>query len=261
MEIIIPDETTAIAELAADAVCALIDRKPDAVIGLATGSSPLPLYAELIRRYKAGEVSFSRATAFTLDEYVGLPKDHPEAYANVIRNEFTDHVDFADGAVHYLDGLAPDLAAQCVTYEEEIARAGGVDLQILGIGTSGHIAFNEPSSSFASRTRVKSLMPQTRQDNARFFDGDLDQVPVYCLTQGLGTIMEARHVVLIAYGQGKADAVRRLVEGPVSSMCPASILQHHPHVSILVDGEAGGELEHRDYYRSAWKNKPQWQGL
>ena len=261
MEVIVPKDSTQIAPIAADAICELLERKPDAVLGLATGSSPLPLYAELIRRYKAGEVSFARAQAFTLDEYVGLPSDHPQAYSNVIRTEFTAHVDFADDAVHSPDGLASDLRQSCAGYEAKIAEAGGVDLQILGVGTDGHIAFNEPGSSLASRTRIKTLTPQTRLDNARFFDGDLDQVPQHCLTQGLGTIMEARHVVLFASGEGKAEAAWNLVEGPVSAMWPATILQHHPHATVLLDEGAASKLENLDYYRDTYETKPEWQGI
>lgn len=261
MEVIVPKETAEIARIGADAICDLLAKKPNAVLGLATGSSPLPLYAELIRRYKAGEVSFAQATAFTLDEYVGLPLEHPQAYANVIRTEFTAHVDFADDAVHSPDGLAGDIPASCAAYEEKIVEAGGVDLQILGVGTDGHIAFNEPSSSLASRTRIKTLTPQTRSDNARFFDGDLEQVPVHCITQGLGTIMEARHVMLFATGEGKAKAVWNLVEGPVSAMWPATILQHHPHATVLVDEAAAGELVNLDYYRHSYSSKPHWQGV
>lgn len=261
MEVIIPEDPAQIAQIGADAICQLLDEKPDAVIGLATGSTPLPLYAELIRRYKAGEVSFARATAFTLDEYVGLPSDHPQAYANVIRTEFAAHVDFADDAVHSPDGLSNDIPASCAEYEAKIVRAGGVDLQILGLGTDGHIAFNEPASSLSSRTRIKTLTPQTRIDNARFFDGDLDQVPDHCITQGLGTVMEARHLMLLATGEGKAQAVWNLVEGPVSAMWPATILQHHPHATVLLDESAASRLVNTDYYRHSYVSKPSWQGL
>lgn len=261
MEIIVPEDSADLAQIGADAICDLLERKPDAVIGLATGSSPLPLYAELIRRYNAGEVSFAQATAFTLDEYIGLPSEHPQAYANVIRTEFTAHVDFADGAVHSPDGLALDVPAACAAYEEKIAAHGGVDIQILGVGTDGHVAFNEPGSSFASRTRMKTLTPQTRSDNARFFDGDLEQVPVHCITQGLGTIMEARHLLLFATGDGKAEAVWNLVEGPVAAMWPATILQHHPHATVLVDETAAQRLANLDYYRYTFATKPEWQGI
>lgn len=261
MEIVIAPDATAIGELAADAVTALLDRKTDAVLGLATGSSPLPTYDSLATRHGTGRISFATARAFTLDEYVGLEASHPERYANVIHRDFTSRVDFAPGAVHGPDGLAADIPTACEDYEDAIRAAGGVDLQILGIGTDGHIGFNEPGSSLASRTRIKTLTRQTRIDNARFFDDDLDRVPTQCLTQGLGTIMEARHIVLIATGQGKAEAVHQLAEGAVSALWPATILQHHPHVSVLVDGTAAGRLQLADYYRQTWAAKPQWQGL
>ncbi|MEY8566831.1 glucosamine-6-phosphate deaminase [Corynebacteriaceae bacterium 7-707] len=261
MEIIILSDADAAGELAGDAVAALLDRKPDAVLGLATGSSPLPIYDNLAARHAAGEVSFAEARAFTLDEYVGLDAAHPERYANVIHREFTSRVDFRPGAVQGPDGLATDIPAACQGYEDAIRAAGGVDLQILGIGTDGHIAFNEPGSSLASRTRIKTLTRQTRIDNARFFDDDLDQVPTQCLTQGLGTIMEARHIVLVATGQNKAEAVHQLAEGGVSALWPATVLQHHPHVSVLVDEAAAGRLQLANYYRQTYAAKPVWQGL
>ena len=235
--------------------------KPAAVLGLATGSSPLAIYDELVARYEAGRLSFGRARGFTLDEYVGLPADHPERYRTVIDTVFVSRVDFAPGAVQGPDGLATDIPAACAQYEDAIAEAGGVDLQILGIGTDGHIGFNEPGSSLASRTRIKTLTRQTRIDNARFFDDDIEQVPTHCLTQGLGTIMAARHVILVATGRSKAEAVHHLVEGSVSAMWPASILQHHPHVTVLLDGAAARRLQLADYYRETYRSKPDWQGI
>lgn len=261
METIILDDAAATGRVAADAIVALLQRKPNAVLGLATGSSPVAIYDELARRYAAGEVSFSAARAFTLDEYVGLPADHPQRYRNVIEADFVSKVDFAPGAVQGPDGLTADIPSACAAYEAAIANAGGIDLQILGIGTDGHIAFNEPGSSLASRTRIKTLTPQTRRDNARFFGGDLDAVPNHCLTQGLATIMQARHIVLVATGQGKAHAVHQMVEGSVSAMWPATILQHHPHVSVLLDDAAARRLQLAPYYRETWAAKPDWQGL
>jgi glucosamine-6-phosphate deaminase len=196
-----------------------------------------------------------------LDEYVGLPADHPERYRNVINKEFVSRVDFAPGAVEGPDGLAADLPAACAAYEASIADAGGVDLQILGIGTDGHIAFNEPGSSLASRTRIKTLTKQTREDNARFFGGSVEDVPRHCLTQGLATIMSARHLVLLASGRAKAEAVHQLVEGPISAMWPATIMQLHPHATVLVDDAAASRLQLADYYRQTYADKPDWQGL
>lgn len=261
MEVIIVEDPAAIGVIAADAVESLLARKPDAVLGLATGSSPLTIYDELAARYAAGAISFGRARGFTLDEYVGLPADHPERYRTVIDTVFVSRVDFAPGAVEGPDGLAADIPAACAQYEKAIVDAGGVDLQILGIGTDGHIGFNEPGSSLASRTRIKTLTRQTRIDNARFFDGDIDRVPTHCLTQGLGTIMAAGHVILVATGRSKAEAVHHLVEGPVSAMWPATILQHHRHVTVLLDGAAARRLQLADYYRETYRSKPEWQGI
>jgi len=260
MEVVIaePDE---LAQLAAGTIEALLRDKPEAVLGLATGSSPLSTYHELVRLHAEAGLSFARARAFTLDEYVGLPLDHPQSYRNVIARDIAERVDFAPGAVQGPDGLAVDLVAACAGYEQAIAAAGGVDLQILGIGTDGHVGFNEPGSSLASRTRIKTLTEQTRADNARFFGDDIEQVPQHCLTQGLGTIMEARHIVLIASGRTKADAIHQLAEGPVSALWPATILQHHPHVTVLIDHAAAGRLQLADYYRSTYAAKPAWQGL
>ncbi|MFI2837888.1 glucosamine-6-phosphate deaminase [Mycolicibacterium sp. PDY-3] len=261
MEVVILPDAAAIGSVAADAIGALLDRKPDAVLGLATGSSPLSIYDELATRHAAGGLSFGQVRGFTLDEYVGLPADHPERYRNVIDTVFVDRVDFADGAVQGPDGLAENIPAACAAYEAAIAGAGGVDLQILGIGTDGHIGFNEPGSSLASRTRIKTLTEQTRRDNARFFGDDIDAVPTHCLTQGLGTILEARHIVLVAIGRSKAEAVHHLVEGAVSAMWPATVLQHHPHVTVLLDDGAARRLQLAEYYRETYRSKPDWQGI
>ena len=261
MEVVILQDAKEIGVVAADAVGAVLDRKPAAVLGLATGSSPLAIYDELAARCDAGLVSFRQARGFTLDEYVGLPADHPQRYRNVIDSAFVSRVDFAAGAVQGPDGLATDIPAACAAYEDAIREAGGVDLQILGIGTDGHIAFNEPGSSLASRTRIKTLTRQTRIDNARFFGGAVESVPTHCLTQGLATIMEARHVILVATGRRKAEAVHHLVEGPVTAMWPASILQHHPHETVLLDDAAARRLQLVDYYRETYLSKPEWQGI
>jgi len=258
MEIVIAPEASAIGALAADAVAALLARRPDAVLGLATGSSPLVVYAELIRRYQAGGLSFARG--FLLDEYVGLSAEHPQRYRSVIRRELEDQVDFAPGAIAGPDGLADDPVTVCANYERAITDAGGVDLQLLGVGTDGHIAFNEPGSSLSSRTRIKTLTERTRSDNERFFDPP-EQVPHHVLTQGLGTILDARHLLLVAIGPAKARAVAELVEGPLSAFCPASVLQLHPHATVLLDDTAATELRLGDYYRETYAGKPIWQGL
>lgn len=260
MEVIILPSSKEIGALAADAIEALVRNKSNAVIGLATGSSPLPIYNELARRHDEEGLNFTQVRGFALDEYVGLPVGHYESYREVIRREFTNRVDVAPENVHGPDGASEDIVAACRQYEDAIVAAGGIDLQILGVGTNGHIGFNEPGSSLASRTRIKTLAEQTRQDNARFFD-NIDQVPHHVVTQGLGTIMDARHLVLVATGEGKADAVRDFVEGPVSASCPASILQFHPRATVIIDEAAASKLAGAATYRHAYDNKPVWQGL
>lgn len=261
MEIVILREHREAAELAAAAIVDVVRSKEHPVLGLATGSSPVPVYRALTRHHREEGVSFAGCSAFTLDEYVALPADHPASYRSVIRSDFTAHIDIDDSRVHAPDGTAEDLPAAAAAYEAAIETAGGVDIQLLGIGSDGHVGFNEPTSSLCSRTRIKTLTEQTRRDNARFFDDDLTAVPTHCLTQGLGTILQARHLILLAQGGGKAEAVRQLVEGPVSARWPATALQWHPHVSVLVDEDAAQGLELADYYRHAWENKPTWQGL
>ncbi len=261
MEVVIAQDAAHIGTLATDAIEELVRRKPDAVLGLATGSSPLVVYEELGRRVAAGRLSLARCRAFMLDEYVGLPPEHPERYRTVIERELVERTDLRTELVLGLDGLAEDLPGVCADFEGAIRDAGGVDLQLLGIGTDGHVAFNEPGSSLGSRTRIKTLTSQTRADNARFFGGDLASVPIHCLTQGIGTIMEARHLVLIATGPAKAAAVQRLVEGPISAMCPASALQWHGHATVIVDREAASQLQFGEYYAETFQNKPAWQRL
>jgi glucosamine-6-phosphate deaminase len=261
MEVVISTTPDEAGTLAADAVEELLRRRSEAVLGVATGSSPLIIYDELGRRVAQGSLSLGKVRAFMLDEYVGLPADHPQRYRNVIREEFVDKVDIDPTQVFGPDGLAADLLGACQAYERAIADVGGVDLQILGIGTDGHIAFNEPGSSLASRTRIKTLTSQTRRDNARFFGGDVEAVPQHCLTQGIGTILEARHVLLVASGRGKAEAVHQLVEGSVSALWPATALQLHPHVTVLLDIAAASRLQLASYYIETYEAKPSWQGF
>ncbi len=247
--------------LAADAIEALVRSNPDAVLGLATGSSPLPAYQELVRRHRAGAgPSYAGVRAFLLDEYVGLPAGHPQTYRETIFRELADALDIPRDRVASPDPAPDGLPTAGERYEEAIRAAGGVDLQVLGIGADGHLAFNEPGSSLGSATRLKTLTAQTREDNARFFDS-VDEVPRHVLTQGLGTILRARHLLMMVSGAGKAEAVAAAVEGPLSASCPGSVLQLHPHVSVLLDHEAAARLERRDYYREVWDSKPGWQGL
>lgn len=263
-EVVLVSDAAAAGELVADAIVALVEKAPDAVLGLATGSSPLPVYASLQKRPR----DHWRVRAFALDEYVGLEADHPQSYRTVIDREVTRPLGLDPHRVHVpaddLESSGLDhesaLAEAGARFETMIAAAGGVDLQLLGIGTTGHVGFNEPGSSFASRTRVKTLTEQTRRDNARFF-ASLDEVPMHCITQGLGTILAARHLVLLAFGEAKAAAVAAAVEGPVTSSMPGSAIQLHSHVTVVVDEAAASRLQHLDYYRHAWRNKPSWQGL
>ncbi|MER5494674.1 glucosamine-6-phosphate deaminase [Streptomyces sp. NPDC002454] len=261
MEVVIVPDAAAGGELIAEAMAALLRRKPDAVLGVATGSTPLPVYRALEAKVRAGAVEVGRARIAQLDEYVGLPADHPESYRSVLRKEVLEPLGINAEAFLGPDGTAEDVAAACASYEAALTAAGGVDLQLLGIGTDGHIGFNEPCSSLASRTRIKTLTEQTRVDNARFFDDDIDQVPHHVITQGIGTILDARHLVLLATGAGKAEAVAATVEGPVASVCPASALQLHPHATVVVDEAAASKLKLADYFRHAYANKPAWQGI
>lgn len=259
MEVIICSDADAVGRLAAAKIAAVVDAKPGAALGLATGSSPLAIYAELGRRVEAGRLDLSRNAAFALDEYVGLPPEHPESYADTIRRTVTEPLRMDPALVHTPDGMAANIPAACQAYEDAIASAGGVDVQILGIGSNGHIGFNEPTSSLTSRTRIKTLTPSTRHDNARFFTERGEQVPTHCLTQGLGTIMAARELVLVATGERKAEAIARAVEGPITSMTPASILQFHRRATVVIDEAAASGLEWADYYRETYAGKPDWQ--
>ncbi|MHA3020284.1 glucosamine-6-phosphate deaminase [Mycobacterium sp. BMJ-28] len=245
MEVIISHDDAACGVIVADVFDRAV-RSGAATLGLATGSSPLSVYRELIRRHRDEGLGFAAVQAFLLDEYVGLPAGHPQSYAHVIRTEFTDHVDIDRARVCGPDGSAADIVAAAAQYDALIAEAGPVDVQLLGIGGNGHIGFNEPGSPLDSRTRVTTLTEQTRQDNARFFDS-IDEVPHRVITQGLGTIRSARHLVLIATGEHKAAAVAAAVEGPVTADCPASVLQWHPQVTVVLDTAAAGRLAHSGY--------------
>lgn len=247
-------------ELAASAIADLVRRAPDAVLGLATGSTPLSTYRALARRIRDEGIDVSRVRGFALDEYVGLPAGHPESYRAVIDREVVAPLGLTPALVHVPNGDPETIRTAADEYEDAIAAAGGVDLQVLGIGRTGHIGFNEPGSSLASPTRVKTLTEQTRADNARFFNSP-GEVPVHCITQGIGTILRARHLVLLAFGAAKARALADAVEGPVSASRPGSAIQLHPRATVIVDEAAAASLEHAAYYRHAWANKPDWQGI
>ena len=254
MEIIIQDSPEAATGVAARIIARLLQEKPNAVLGLATGSTPLLLYRALI----AMKLDWSRVTTFNLDEYVGLAPEHPQSYHRFMWENFFGHLNIARHNVHIPDGQAEDIPRFCAAYEQSIRDAGGIDLQLLGIGTDGHIGFNEPTSSLASRTRIKTLTPQTRKDNARFFERE-DMVPTHCITMGIGTIMEARQNLMLAFGANKADAIAEAVEGPITAINPASILQMHPDARFCLDHDAASKLQRSDYYRWVYANKPDWQ--
>ncbi|MER5767312.1 glucosamine-6-phosphate deaminase [Streptomyces sp. NPDC001985] len=260
MEVVIVPDAAAGGELIADAMAGLLRRKPDALLGVATGSTPLPIYEALAAKVRSAEADASRARICQLDEYVGLPPGHPESYRSVVLREVVEPLGLTEASFIGPDGSAEDVAAACAAYDRALTEAGGVDLQLLGIGTDGHIGFNEPCSSLASRTRIKTLTEQTRRDNARFFDS-LDEVPHHVITQGIGTILEARHLVLLATGEAKADAVALAVEGPLAALVPASALQLHPHATVVVDEAAASQLKLADYFRATYASKPDWQGI
>jgi len=259
MEMIIKENGQVASEAAARVVGRLVREKPNAVIGLATGSTPLKLYKELIRLHKEEGLDFSEVTTFNLDEYIGLPADHEQSYRRFMNENLFAHINIKMENTYVPDGMAEDVPAACAAYEQAIVDAGGIDLQVLGIGSDGHVGFNEPTSSFTSRTRIKTLTQQTVADNARFFDGDESKVPHHCITMGIGTIMDARMNIMLAFGESKAEAVTATVEGPVASIMPASILQHHPSAKVFIDEAAASKLQLVDYYRWVYNGKPEWQ--
>lgn len=260
MEVIIHPSANESALWIATHIAALVRRKPDAVLGLATGSTPLAIYAELIRLHREDGLDFSRVRSFNLDEYVGLSADHPASYHAYMQANLFHALNIPPGNQHIPSGTVSggDIEAHCSDYEAAIIAAGGIDLQILGIGSDGHIGFNEPGSSLASRTRIKTLTRRTREDNARFFDSAED-VPHHVITMGISTIMDAREICLLATGAGKAEAIAASVEGPITASVPASILQMHRTAKILLDAPAAARLARADYYRWVFEHKPAWQ--
>jgi glucosamine-6-phosphate deaminase len=258
MEVIIQNNPEEGAAAAARIVEDLIRKKPRAVLGLATGGTPLGLYRELIRMHRTGGLDFSAVTTFNLDEYVGLPPEHPASYRRFMQENFFGHVNVRPASIHIPDGMTADIPAFCRRYEAAIREAGGIDLQVLGIGHDGHIGFNEPASSLASRTRIKTLTQATVDANRRFFSQG-ENVPHHVITMGVGTIMEARTCLLLAFGEGKAQAVAGMIEGPITAMCPASILQMHPQAAVIIDQPAARFLKRAAYYRDVYWNKPDFQ--
>lgn len=246
--LILPDQGDATIR-AADMICESMAARARTVLGLATGGTMEPLYAELVARHRQGRLTFADARSFNLDEYVGLAPRHPQSYHSYMHRHLFAHVDFAPGATALPDGSAPDPDAEADAYEARIAAAGGIDLQLLGIGRNGHIGFNEPTSSLCSRTRVKTLTESTRAANARFF-AEGEEPPTCAITMGLATILDARQVLLLAFGAEKAPAVRAMIEGPVSAFTPASVLQMHRRATVILDQAAASMLELWEYYHT-----------
>jgi len=245
MEVIIKDNYEELSKFAAQFIAEQINKKPDTVLGLATGGTPLGTYKELINLHKENKVDFSQVVSFNLDEYVGLPIEHSQSYYYFMNENFFKHINIKPENWYLPDGMAKDIPQTCKEYEKKIKEHGGIDLQLLGIGGNGHIAFNEPGSSLASRTRVKTLTEKTIKDNSRFFKS-IDEVPRYAITMGNGTIMDSKAILLLASGDNKSDAIVKTVEGPITSMVPASIVQLHPRVTIAVDRDAASKLT-REY--------------
>jgi glucosamine-6-phosphate deaminase len=248
MRVIIERDYDALSVRAADFITQLIKRKPNAVLGMATGSTPLGLYRELRRRHKEEELDFSRVTTFNLDEYYGLKREHPQSYHHFMWETLFKHINVREANVNIPSGTPQDIESACAEYEQRIKDAGGIDLQILGIGTNGHIGFNEPGSSLASRTRLVTLTTGTITDNSRFFSAD-EEVPQFAITMGVGTIMEAKTCLIMASGASKATAWADFIEGPVTAFVPASVLQFHPQVIAIGDEEATSKLKNIDYYQ------------
>ena len=257
MEIVILPTADAACAHGARLVANLVSRKPDAVLALPTGSTPRPLYAELARMHRDEGLTFARVTTFNLDEYIGLGPDHPASFRRYMEDTLIRHVDLSPGRVHVPDGLTAEVPATCAAYEASITAAGGLDLALLGLGEDGHIAFNGPTSSFGSRTRLKTISTRTRAANQASFGAA--PVPGHVITMGVATILSARRCLLLATGSRKAAAVATAVEGPLTSMVPASALQLHPSVTVLCDEEAAAHLALREYYRSVHAAKPEWQ--
>lgn len=248
MQIVILKDSAAVAAYGANIFIKQLQKKPDSVLGLATGSTPVSLYQQLIGATKARLISFAKTTTFNLDEYLGLAATHPQSYRYFMKQQLFDHIDIDQANTHVPPGDAVNPITACQGYEEQIAAAGGVDVQLLGIGRNGHIGFNEPSSGLLSRTRVKTLTKATIKDNARFFEADEYQ-PHLSITMGIGTIMDAKKVVLLATGANKAEAIKATVEGPLTAACPASALQMHQDVVLVIDEAAASSLSDCDFYK------------
>jgi glucosamine-6-phosphate deaminase len=247
MEVIIESTYDTMSKRAAGIIAGEIKRKPDLVLGLATGNTPVGTYKELVRMHKEEGLDFSKVTTFNLDEYFGLSPLHKQSYNYFMWDQLFNHININRALVHIPLGNVDDPDEHCRWYEDKINQAGGIDLQLLGIGSDGHIAFNEPGSSLASRTRIKALDRQTIKDNSRFFKKE-EEVPLFAITMGIGTILEAKKILLVANGKTKAEVTAKFIEGPITSLITASALQLHSHAIVVLDEEAASNLERKDYY-------------
>ena len=257
MEIVIRPDADAAAALVAQLIGARVCAKPNLVLGLATGRTMEPLYDQLA----ALGVDFSRSHSFNLDEYVGVPPDNPQSYRHYMNERLLDRINIERDNTHVPDGMAADLGAEVAHYERLIKDVGGIDLQLLGIGDDGHIGFNEPLSALMSRTREKALTPKTRRQNAAMFGGDPDRVPKRALTMGVGTILEAREIILLATGAAKAGILAKAVEGPITAMISASAIQLHPRCKVVLDAAAASALSQKEYYDWIFQNEPEWEAF
>jgi glucosamine-6-phosphate deaminase len=258
MEIIIQPDSMQASQVAARIVGKLVKEKPHAALGFATGNTPLQLYKNLVRMHRDDGLDFAGVAAFNLDEYVGVPPVHPSSFHSYMWGHLFSQINIQKERVHIPDGLAADIPAVCRNYEQAIKSAGGIDIQIMGIGTNGHLGFNEPTSSFYSRTRIKTLTEETRLNNAAAF-GSHENVPLHVITMGLGTILDSRMCLLMAFGRKKAKAIALTVEGPLTSMVPGTVLQLHPRAVLILDKDAASELKMADYYTWVYDHKPDWQ--
>ncbi len=238
----IVENTEEMGRAAAEIFSGMVAQKPDSVLGLATGSTPVPLYAELVRKYQTGLADFAQVRTVNLDEYVGLGTEHPQSYRYFMQTQLFDHINIDPANTWLPDGLAEDLNAACESYDAQITAWGGIDLQLLGIGHNGHIGFNEPGTAFMLKTHVVQIARRTRLANARFFDDDPEQVPERAITMGIGNIMGARRIVLLVSGESKAEILCRALTGDVTPRVPASVLQLHPDVTVIADREAASAI-------------------
>ena len=255
MEVIIKTSYAELCKEAAEIIQKALIQKPNLVLGLATGSTPIGLYNELGRLHTEEGLDFSQVVTFNLDEYVGIPIDHPQSYHTFMVHHLFNKVNIPDSNIHIPQNSAENLETFCEWYEQRICDFGGIDIQVLGIGVNGHIGFNEPGSSLQSRTRIKTLDASTVELNTRDFDSSSDFVPDMAITMGVGTIMEASQCLLLANGSLKAEAIAQCVEGPITAAVPASVLQMHPKTVVLIDEAAASQLERADYHKRAYQNR------